>query len=249
MKLQVAGGHRAGHPGGSHSANVTCRRLERGARHQPRRGGVGEICKNFAKLTLCRWHVPTVQFSFMDDQLQIRATIRSYRAEDQAACSALYIDGLIGGKIAENDTGYDIDHIQQAYMTDGSGSHFWVAESPSGQIVGTIGVQHLEDGVGEIKRLRVRSDYRRRGIGTALLETALKFCQDKNYLKVTLDTYVERGPALKLFEKFQFHISRTRAVGEKELVYFYLDIYAGDLRRRHPLNEHSADQHNAEMSE
>src|ERR1700712_1440938 len=140
----------------------------------------------------------------MDPSPPIRATIRPFRSEDQAACIALYIEGLIGGKIADNDTGYDIDHIHDAYMSC-EGSHFWVAESPSGQIVGTIGVQHLEDGVGEIKRLRVRSDYRRRGIGTAVLETAVRFCQDKNYLKVTLDTYVEREPALSLFEKFRFH--------------------------------------------
>jgi ribosomal protein S18 acetylase RimI-like enzyme len=184
----------------------------------------------------------------MDDGPLVRATIRSFRPEDQSACMALYIDGLVGGKIAENDTGYDIDHIQCAYMSV-PGSHFWVAESPSGQIVGTIGVLHLEDGVGEIKRLRVRSDYRRRGIGTALLETALKFCQDKSYLKVTLDTFVEREPAVNLFEKFRFHVSRTRTVGEKELVYFYLDIYARTSPNRHPLPDDSAGHGAAEFTE
>jgi ribosomal protein S18 acetylase RimI-like enzyme len=185
--------------------------------------------------------------SSMDEAQQVRATIRSFRPEDQAACSALYIEGLIG-KIADNDIGYDIDHIQDAYM-GGSGSHFWVAESPSGQIVGTIGVQHLEDGVGEVKRLRVRCDYRRRGIGTALLETALKFCQEMNYLKVTLDTFVDRQAALRLFEKFRFHVSRTRMVGEKELIYFYLDIYAGTAHRHRPESDQTAGDQNAELTE
>jgi ribosomal protein S18 acetylase RimI-like enzyme len=165
----------------------------------------------------------------MPTDANIPATIRSFIPSDQAACCALYVDGLIGGKIAVNDTGYDIDHIEDVYMRS-PGNHFWVAEAANVQIVGTIGVQHLEDGIGEIRRLRVRPDYRRRRIGTALLETAVRFCQENGYLKVTLDTFVEREAAISLFEKFQFHLSRTRSVGEKELVYFYLDLYAGRVR-------------------
>ncbi|MBC8106592.1 MAG: GNAT family N-acetyltransferase, partial [Anaerolineae bacterium] len=66
---------------------------------------------------------------------------------------------------------------------------------------------------------------RRRGIGSNLIETALRWCHDHNYLKVTLDTFMEREPAIKLFEKFHFKHSRTREVNGKELSYFYLDIY------------------------
>jgi ribosomal protein S18 acetylase RimI-like enzyme len=161
--------------------------------------------------------------------LDVPATIRSFRPEDQGACNALYTEGLVGGKIAENDTAYDINHIHASYIK-APGSHFWVAEVAGVGIVGTIGVQHCEDGVGEIRRLRVRRDYRRRGIGAALMETALRFCQEKNYLKVTLDTFMERDPALRLFEKFHFRLSRTRRIGEKELVYFYLDLYSGQPR-------------------
>jgi len=160
----------------------------------------------------------------------IRATIRPFEPKDQPACIALYTEGLLaGGQIAHNETGYDIDHIQDVYMKC-PGSHFWVAESPSGQIVGTIGVQHYDDGIGQIRRLRVRGDYQRRGIGTALLEVALRFCQEKHYLKVMLDTFIQRDAALRLFEKFRFRLDRTRSVGQKELVYFYLDLYAGEGR-------------------
>jgi ribosomal protein S18 acetylase RimI-like enzyme len=91
--------------------------------------------------------------------------------------------------------------------------------------VGMVGVQHHEQGVGEIRRLRVKHDLRRRGIGSALMEVALKYCQDHGYLKITLDTFMEREPAIKLFEKFRFRHSRTRNVAGKELLYFYLDLY------------------------
>jgi len=77
-------------------------------------------------------------------------------------------------------------------------------------------------------RLRVRPDRQRRGIGSRLLEVALKFCQEHHYLKVTLDTYMDHEPAIKLFEKFASAIRAAEPWAEKELRYFYLDLYAGE---------------------
>ena len=158
--------------------------------------------------------------------------IRSFRRDDVHACEQLYRDGLLGGKIAENDTGLDIDDIESAYMNC-PGSHFWVAEvqaDPS-EVVGMVGVQQHEPSVGEIRRLRVRQDLRRRGIGSALVETALKFCQDQGYLKIALDTFMEREPAVKLFEKFHFRHNRTRNVAGKDVMHFYLDLYQRETRQ------------------
>jgi ribosomal protein S18 acetylase RimI-like enzyme len=161
----------------------------------------------------------------------IPVTIRSYTPADEQACRALYRDGLLGGQLAENDTGLDIDDIESAYMkTDGN--HFWVSEAKDGRVVGMIGVQHHEQGVGEIRRLRVASDVRRRGIGTKLVEVAVKFCADQQYLKITLDTFVDREPAIKLFEKFRFRHDRTRNVAGKDLLYFYLDIYGREKQEK-----------------
>jgi ribosomal protein S18 acetylase RimI-like enzyme len=159
--------------------------------------------------------------------------IRSFRREDLPACTQLYRDGLLGGKIAENDTGLDIDDIESAYLNC-PGSHFWVAEAPGdpSEIIGMVGVQQHEPSVGEIRRLRVRQDLRRRGIGSALMETALKFCQDQGYLKIALDTFMEREPAVKLFEKFHFRHSRTRNVAGKDVMHFYLDLYQREPGRQ-----------------
>ena len=163
----------------------------------------------------------------MDGSDDAHAEIRTFRASDLPACRTLYVEGMIGGKIAENDTGLDIDDIESAYMKT-PGNSFWVAEVPQDGVVGMIGVQHHEEGVGEIRRLRVSEHHRRRGIGSKLVETALKFCADQHYLKITLDTFMEREPAIKLFEKFRFRHNRTRNVGGKDLMYFYLDLYMQD---------------------
>src|SRR3954469_12717488 len=92
-----------------------------------------------------------------------QVTVRSFRQEDLPVCRQLYSEGLLGGKLAENDTGLDIDDIDSAYMRT-PGNHFWVAEDEHGHIVGMIGVQHHEEGTGEIRRLRVKQEVRRRGI-------------------------------------------------------------------------------------
>jgi ribosomal protein S18 acetylase RimI-like enzyme len=132
----------------------------------------------------------------------------------------------------------DIDAIQQAYMKPGS--HCWVGEAPDGKVVAMIGVQHHDAGVGEIRRLRVQREYRRRGIGQALVETAIRFCREQNYLKVCLDTFMEHAAAIQLFEKFGFRHNRTRRVGDKDMVDFYLDLYSGDAPSQPPGSHPSA---------
>ena len=37
-----------------------------------------------------------------------------------------------------------------------------------------------------------------------------------------------KKPAIKLFEKFHFRHSRTRSVGDKDVMHFYLDLYQRD---------------------
>ena len=163
----------------------------------------------------------------MSAEPEIPVKIRAFTPSDQAACRALYVDGLVSGKNADNDTAMDIDAIQHAYMRPGS--HCWVGEAPDDEkLSAMIGVQQHDAGVGEIRRLRVQLEFRRRGIGQALVETAIRFCREQNYLKVCLDTFMDHEAAIQLFEKFGFRHNRTRKVGDKEMVDFYLDLYSGD---------------------
>jgi ribosomal protein S18 acetylase RimI-like enzyme len=159
----------------------------------------------------------------------VQYKVRSFRPGDLEACRVLYKAGLLGGQLAENDTGLDIDDIESAYMRPGS--HFWVAESPEREVVGMIGVQKGDDAVGEIRRLRVAAQHRRLGIARQLLNAAMKFCRENAYLKVTLDTFTDREPAIKLFETSGFLHSRTKSIGGKDLHYFYLDLYHGEPRK------------------
>lgn len=173
----------------------------------------------------------------MQTEPDMGVRVRTYRPADGPACRRLFVDGLIGGSVPDGDAPADLDCVRGAYLD--AGGHFWVAEwagetpvghptagGPAvGDVVGMIGVQHRADGTAEVRRLRVDERVRRRGIGTVLLGRALGYCRDRGHLRVILDTFVEREPAVRLFEKFQFRHGRTRRVGERDLLYFYLDLY------------------------
>lgn len=161
----------------------------------------------------------------VNDALTNQVMIRSFRAADAEICKRLYAEGRIAGKNAENDTGLDIDDIQNAYM-NAPGGHFWVAELETGEVVGMIGVQQHSTGEGEIRRLRVRPDQKGKGIGSMLLEIAIRHCKESQHLKVTLDTFMDPEPAHRMFSQFKFKHSRTRVLGDKSLHYFYLDLYS-----------------------
>ena len=144
--------------------------------------------------------------------------------DDHAAVRDLFENGLIEGFVAENDTGADMENIAEAYFSDEGQSALWVADYDE-SVIGMIGVQKTSDHGAEIRRLRVRSDYRRKGVGAKLMEQALTFCRHHGYLKVTLDVRIERGPAIALFEKFGFQLNRTREINGRRMLDFYVDLY------------------------
>ena len=146
--------------------------------------------------------------------------IRLPRVADEVGCRT-----LAAAVIGEERAGAFIrSHLER--------HHLIVAEG-LGEVVGFLAYRIDWFQCTFVSLVVVRDDFRRKGIGSALVEAALKFCQQHGYLKITLDTFMEREPAIKLFEKFRFHHNRTRKVGGKELMYFYLDLYVGEDRKKH----------------
>ncbi len=153
-----------------------------------------------------------------------KVSMRLADDDDHAAVRNLFLDGMIEGYVADNDTGADMENIAEAYFSDEGYSALWVADYDE-SIIGMVGVQKTADHGAEIRRLRVRADYRRQGLGAKLVEQALSFCRHHGYLKVTLDVRIERGPAIALFEKFGFQLTRTREHNGRRMLDFYLDLY------------------------
>lgn len=151
-------------------------------------------------------------------------SVRDWTADDQDAVRWHYEHGRLGGEELPNDTAADVDNIHEAYIAP-ERANFWVADH-HGEIVGMVGVAEEEPHLAEIRRLRVHPDKQGHGIGIKLMETALHFCRHHDYLKVVLDTnYSGSKTAMAIFDKCAFQHNRTRTVGGKELIEFYLDLY------------------------
>lgn len=150
-------------------------------------------------------------------------TVRSYCDADQLHVARLYNEGLLAGQIAPNDSGADLDYIQEAYFDDDR-HHFWVAET-DGLILGMIGVSTDEEHTAEIRRLRVDREYQGSGIAPVLLETAIAHCKHHGFLKIRLDTRFEKDAAVDLFDRVGFQHTRTKSAPGKEMLEFYLDLY------------------------
>ncbi len=74
-----------------------------------------------------------------------------------------------------------------------------------GEAAGCIALQPLEmEGVCEMKRLFVRSDYRKLGIADELIKILMTEAKKKGYKKMVLDTLERLLPALNLYRKHGF---------------------------------------------
>ena len=163
---------------------------------------------------------------FRTDDMIIRCAVD----EDVVVLRELFERSRIEGQTHENDTGADLDHLMAGYF-ECKDSCFWVAEYKA-WIVGMVGVQRISDNSAEIRRLRVRDSYRRKGIGTKLMQHAISFCREKQFLKVVLDVRIEREPAIRMFDTFGFLQGRERDLNGRQLRDFYLDLYSDMLKTR-----------------
>jgi len=82
---------------------------------------------------------------------------------------------------------------------------FLVAES-SGRIVGYVIGLCKKWGEGHIISLAVRPEYRRRGIGRALMEALLARFKERGMRAARLEVRVSNTPAIKLYERLGFRI-------------------------------------------
>ncbi len=104
----------------------------------------------------------------------------------------------------------DLAAIEQWYMD--AGGHFWVAEV-EGTPVGMVGVESAGPATARLRQMRVTRAWRRKGIGQTLLETAERFCRQRGYRRLVLETNALQTAAHHLYERAGFVRTRERTVG------------------------------------
>lgn len=94
---------------------------------------------------------------------------------------------------------WDIDHMEQIYLSGAGG--FWLAWQGE-TAVGMVGAQDL-GGVVELRRMHVRRDCRRRGVGRQLVQALIDHCRDRGASAIELWTALD-GPGRSLYSRLGF---------------------------------------------
>ena len=100
------------------------------------------------------------------------------------------------------DSQEDLGDIPANYIEDGG--QFLIAHSAEGEVVGFVGLQQKEAGKGVLKRLAVMTDFRGRGIGSALVDQLIAWAKSNDYESISLSTgEKERARPIYLRHGFQ----------------------------------------------
>jgi GNAT superfamily N-acetyltransferase len=90
-----------------------------------------------------------------------------------------------------------------------------------GQAAGCVGLRRLSEGICEMKRLYVRPQFRRQGIGRALAEAVIERAKKADYTRMWLNTVME--PAKSLYTSMGFkHINPYEDVPVEGAVFMEL---------------------------
>jgi GNAT superfamily N-acetyltransferase len=143
-------------------------------------------------------------------------TIRFFQPEDQAAVKALILDGL-GERWGAIDPSKnpDLDDIAASY----AGGFFRIAEM-NGRIVGTGALILHPEGVAEIRRMSVRRELRRRGLGGAILGRLIEDARTSGNRTVILETTSTWTDAVAFYQRRGFRITHHQG-GD---TYFLLEL-------------------------
>ena len=72
------------------------------------------------------------------------------------------------------------------------------------EFVACVAVRPIDDKIAELKRMYVKPNFQRNGIGEELLRLSLSFAKNAGYEKARLDTLNTMLPAMSLYEKNGF---------------------------------------------
>jgi len=96
----------------------------------------------------------------------------------------------------------ELDGLPGGYAPPSGG--LGLATNDRGEAAGCVAVRRLEPGVGEMKRLFVRTEYRGTGLGKRLALKVLKEAEAIGYRRIRLDTTPEMAGAIRLYESVGF---------------------------------------------
>ena len=109
----------------------------------------------------------------------------------------------------------DLLDIQNNYLN--KGDMFWVALGEKNRVIGCVGYETINPLEVRIHRLYVKPELKRQGIGSALLETVVKYVKEKGYKKISIHLGDEKYWESKLFYKAKGFVETELNILEKNI--------------------------------
>jgi ribosomal protein S18 acetylase RimI-like enzyme len=156
----------------------------------------------------------------------VEVRLRSYHARDRRDVLRLYHHGRLMGVPDLQDAASDLDQIEDVYLKRPQ-DHFWVAEL-NDQIIGSIAIKEDETRIAHVRRLRVDAAWKTWNdgeIARVLIRKATHHARQHDCLKIVLHTPVDDQRAIAFLHEVGFEFARTREVGGRHLLEFYVNLY------------------------
>lgn len=151
-------------------------------------------------------------------------TYRRYEPKDKDSVWNLHVLALgqvKGLQYMHGSWEKDLEDIEGCYLNPGG--EFLVAET-GGNLIGMGALRRISETCGEIKRMRVRPDYWRMGIGQNILTRLEAVAKAKGMALLVLDTTVYQESAQKLYLKNHYHEVKREKRGPFNSIFYEKEI-------------------------
>jgi N-acetylglutamate synthase-like GNAT family acetyltransferase len=157
-------------------------------------------------------------------RLEPETLVRTFTERDRLSVKRLSTEGLLPDQVDYESQ--DPDTIERTYLASPR-DHFWVAEV-DGEVVGTVALRELNRDVGHLHWLRVSPAWQaNRHVARRLVQTAAAHARKMGFLKLVLHTPDGAQPRVSAyFHLLGFELFKRRTVGGRNMLEFYLNLYA-----------------------
>jgi GNAT superfamily N-acetyltransferase len=101
-----------------------------------------------------------------------------------------------------NGTDSDLNDIEATYFN--RGGRFDVLLDTTGRIIGTVGLNRVDEQTVELRKMYLHADMRGRGLGTRLLDHAISEARRMGYKRITLETASQLKTAIAMYVRCGF---------------------------------------------
>jgi GNAT superfamily N-acetyltransferase len=175
----------------------------------------------------------TLQLMASLGQLKDTMHIRPYQADDYDAVIELHYAGLDEHGVNRGLGPWDDDLADIDATYHRAGGIFLVGHI-EGELIAMGALFRVDEQTGEIKRMRVRSDHRRKGYGQMIIDALVRFAENNGLGSLVLDTTDKQRAAQSLYLKNGFAETRREKDEDVVNVYYRRNLPNKSIQRTSP---------------